>query len=298
MTRFGLDSTSMVSVRAQHAVGCSVAIRYLGHDTSKVVTRAEHEQYKAAGIDLFLVFEDGGRPDLSDYPGGKANAEFAVKQAADRLGPVPRPVRIAFAWDDDPNANPAAADPYYDGVRAVMGPQRSGPYGGKALISHQADRGFEVLYQTYAWSDNQWDERSRVRQVSNDHVVGGVGVDYDRIFPGAHGDFGQVDFHPTAPDFNHYARFDKTRRADLPRPWLTSPTELAVVKQYDRYRARQTHLRHPHRSELAVLRHQLDFLAYRIVREARKEKPAAWNPYWRSWRFPQLLDRSRGQLVA
>lgn len=288
MTRFGLDSTSMVPVAAHHAVGSTVAIRYLGHDTSKVVTRAEHQAYKAAGIDLCLVFEDGGRPDLSGYAGGKGDAEFAVNQAIDRLGTPSRPPRITFAWDWDPTGNVAAADAYYDGVAAVLGRERSGPYGGYAAVARLADHGFKMLWQTYAWSGGQFDTRAQLYQYANDHTVGGVGVDYDHVY--GH-DFGQWDLKPAPPlDRQHYDRFDKTVR----KLGGGRISELETVREYDRLR------KHPlvHRARLRVLRSELALLTGRVYTVAHQAKPPSWGAFHRGWRFQQLIHRSQGKRLA
>ena len=63
---------------------------------------------------------DSGRPDLAGYDGGKADAEFALRQATDILGtPLLAPC-IRFAADYDPAGHPERTDGYYDGVAAVM----------------------------------------------------------------------------------------------------------------------------------------------------------------------------------
>ena len=49
------------------------------------------------------------------------------------------------------------------------------------MISHLFDAGLIGYgWQTYAWSDGQWDHRAQLRQYSNGHTIAGVGVDYDQ----------------------------------------------------------------------------------------------------------------------
>jgi hypothetical protein len=291
--RFGLDSTGPVPVSAHHAVGSSVALRYLSRSTAKVVTRSEHEHYQAAGIALVLVFEDSGRPDRSDYAGGKADAEFAVKQATDILGAPPRPPCLRFAADYDPAGHPEAADAYFDGVRAVIHTAHCGPYGSDQMVAHQHGRGFGTLWQTYAWSGGRFfsSPANSVYQYANGHTVGGVGVDYNHIYGD---DFGQWDYKPTpsvALDPHQYHRFNTHVRA--------------IVVEYDKLRA------HPflHRPRLKVLRALLAQLALDVYHEAHGNplwsspvwgRPGLpnWTAHHAGWRYQQLIHRAQGQLVA
>lgn len=296
MTRFGLDSVSPVPVAAHHAVGSSVALRYLSRSTSKVVTRAEHEAYRQGGIDLVLVFEDSGRPDISGYSGGKSDAEFALKQATSILGTPPRPPRIRFAADYDPAGNAEATDAYYDGVAAVMHRSQCGPYGGLEVVARQAKRGFEALWQTYAWSAGHLfsSPYNSLYQYSNGHTVAGVGVDFNHVY--GH-DFGQWDYRRVVSDPHHYGRFPRTVRHLHGR----RIAELGTVLEYDRLRA------HPliHRARLGVLRSDLRLLADRVydVAHGGVVSPVwgigpTWGAFFRGWRYQQLIHRSQGKRLA
>lgn len=296
MTRFGLDSVSPVPVAAHHAAGSSVALRYLSRSTSKVITRSEHEAYKQGGIDLVLVFEDSGRPDISGYAGGKADAEFALRQAVAVLGSPPRPPRIRFAADYDPAGDAEATDAYYDGVAAVMHRSTCGPYGGIEVVARQAKRGFEALWQTYAWSNGAFfgSPYNSAYQYSNGHTIGGVGVDFNDLYGS---DFGQWDYKPVVADPRHYARFPVTVRHLQGR----RISELRTVVEYDRLRV------HPliHRARLGVLRKDLRLLADRVYDVAHDEGvgPAwglgpTWGAFWRGWRYQQLIHRAMGKQLA
>jgi hypothetical protein len=305
--RFGLDSSSEVPVAAHHAVGSSVALRYLSRTTAKVVTAAEHRHYQAAGIDLVLVFEDAGRPDRSDYAGGKADAEFAVKQATDILGSPPRPPRIRAAADYDPAGHPEATDAYFDGWAAVLPRAHCGPYGNDQMVGHAHARGFQTLWQTYAWSGGRFCSApaNSVYQYSNDHTVAGVGVDYDHIFGE---DFGQWDYHAAAPvalDPHHYGRLTVEHYAWKGRKL---PFERSTAVRYDQLR------RHPHnplhRSELAQLRSDLKDLADHVYFEAHGEQQwsspvwgtgprvPTWSAFHRGFRYQAMIKRAQGQVVV
>jgi hypothetical protein len=286
--RFGLDSTSEVPVSGHHAVGSTVALRYLGHSTGKVVTRSEHERYKANGISLVLVFEDSGRPDQSDYAGGKSHAEFALKQATDILGHPSRPACIRAAADYDPAGHPSLTDAYYDGWAAVLPRADCGPYGNDEMVAHQHARGFRTLWQTYAWSGGRFfsSPDNSCYQYSNDHVVGGVGVDFNHVYGD---DFGQWDYHPLPPvalDPHHYHRF--------------APAVRAIVVHYDQLRSHP----HVHTRALAGLRTQLLADAKTVYKQAHAngsrpaQVAAGWNHNHAGWRFQQLVHRSQGKRLT
>jgi hypothetical protein len=292
--RFGLDSTSAVPVGAHHAVGSTVAIRYLSRYSWKVVTRAEYQADKAAGIDTYVVFEDGAQNALGGYDAGKSDAEFALKQGHDILGVPALPACIPCAVDYDPAGNAHLTDPYFDGCAAVLGHDRAGPYGGDEVIRRQADRHFGTLFATYAWSGGRVDPRvvkRGVYQYSNGHVVGGVGVDYNHVY-GV--DFGQWDRKPTAPlDPHHYSRLTDEGYAWKGR---VLPKERPTVIEYDALR------HHPflHRPRLAVLRRDLRDLADHVYFEAHRGwmpawgGPPSWNAFHRGWRYQALIHRAQG----
>lgn len=291
MIRFGLDSTGMVPVSGHHAVGSTVALRYLSRSTYKVVTKAEHDAYKAAGIDLVLVFEDSGRPDLAGHQGGVDDAQFALRQATQILGTPTLPPVIRFAADYDPAGNPAATDAYYDGVATIIPRERCGPYGGLEVVSRQANRGFKALWQTYAWSGGRFDSRAQVYQYSNDHTVAGVGVDFNHCY-GV--DFGQWDRTAPAPvDPHHYLWFE-TQNIPFGQGHLT---ERNTVTEYDQLRPHAV----LHARRLGQLREDCRFLAERIVLRTLQEagnQPRNWEGFHRSWRVKQLWARYQGKQVV
>lgn len=304
MTRFGLDSTGPVPVWAHHAAGSSVAIRYLSRSPWKVIKRSEYEADKAAGISTYLVFEDMGRPDLLTYADGKAEAEYGLKQALDILGMPALPPCFPLAYDSDPTGRAHLTDAYYDGAAAVLGRACTGPYGGDEVIRRQADRGFQILFPTYAWSAGRVDPRAQKRgvyQYANGHVVGGVQVDYNHIYGE---DFGQWDRKPPAPvDPHGYLKLTDEGYAWKGR---LLPHERPTVEEYDRLRVHP----HVHRGRLHVLRTDLGDLADHVRFEAYKDRiqfdgtgqpfttPAAWGAFHRGFRYQQLIHRAQGKRVV
>jgi hypothetical protein len=120
-----------------------------------------------------------------------------------------------------------------------------------------------------------------------------VGVDYDHAY---YEDYGQHGFEPKPPsDPNGYDKFDKTRR-QLNNGHVADEHSTAVL--YDKYRREQTHIRHPHRQDLALLRSNSLELARRIAKVAKTPGEGGWHPYDRRWRFNQFIARWKGELVV
>lgn len=292
--QFGLDSTSEVPTAAHRSAGSSFAVRYLTRYAPKALTETEVRNYKASGLGLAVVFEDGAQNALGGLDRGKADAEFASNQARALGMPAERP--IYFAVDFDTGASPERTDAYFDGVAAVLGKQCSGAYGGFEVVRHQFDRGFHWGWQTLAWSGSALDVRAQLYQFSINHHVGGVGVDYNHAYYQDYGQWGVTP--PPDPDPHHYQRFPEGpfawQHKDLYERWL--------VQEYDKLRV-APHLG-PNSEQLDLLREDINLARKRVWVEAnfdqagnRLEKPT-WGLYYRGWRWQQLLARSRGQRVV
>lgn len=179
---FGLDSTEEISVSAHKSVGSSVALRYLSHYTPKVIKAGEVARYRAGGIAIVSVFEDYGwtQGHTEDYASGVENARFALAQA--EAAGAPKDITIPFAVDTDQYA-PSATDAYADGLASILSKDRCGVYGSFDMVLHWMNRGFKGNWQTYAWSQGRFVDGCKVYQYSNDHIVGGVGCDFNHLFP-------------------------------------------------------------------------------------------------------------------
>jgi hypothetical protein len=298
---FGVDSISEIPIWVHHEIGSTFAMRYLSHSSWKTVTSSEYSDYKKAGLYLGLVFEDGATNALLGYDQGRADAEFARRQAVDILGePESSDWTIFAAVDSDPagfRGGASATDGYFDGWAAVLGREHCAPYGAYSVVVHQHGRGFAKGWQTVAWSygENALGNQAVVYQSSINHTVAGQGVDFDR-------DTEEKGFFwngkkPGMIDPYHYERFVggpfKTRWGVI--------HERLVVESYDHLR------KHPfqHRRRLGLLRQQLRYLANRVAYEAfsdggkrRPRRPGKWNAYHRGWRYQELLKRSEGHRIA
>lgn len=186
---FGVDyAWGRPGVAALKAAGVRFACRYLSHDsTGKNLDRAEADELSAAGIDIVVVWESTASRALDGHAAGAQDARDAEAQAKACGMPAGRPVYLAV--DFDATGQTGAVNTYLDGAASVLGVDRVGIYGGYAAVHSALNDGHATwAWQTYAWSAGQWDPRNHIEQYSNDHVIGGVGLDYDRAMKS---DFGQ-----------------------------------------------------------------------------------------------------------
>ncbi|MEV7026173.1 glycoside hydrolase domain-containing protein, partial [Kitasatospora sp. NPDC093558] len=85
----------------------------------------------------------------------------AAAQAAACGKPADRPINFA----DDTDTSWADVEPYFAGVASVLGPARTGVYGGLHVVQGAAASGLVTFYwQTSAWSGGLWDPRAQLRQ--------------------------------------------------------------------------------------------------------------------------------------
>jgi hypothetical protein len=172
-----------------HSSGYTFAARYLSHDTTgKNLSAAEVTSLKNAGVDVVVVWEQGGSDVLQGYNEGVSQATAAEQQALADGMPATRP--IYFAIDFDASASQETViNAYFDGVASVIGRARTGAYAGYYAIKRLFDAGKITWgWQTYAWSGGLWDARAQLRQTKNDVIVGGVDCDLDSAVAA---DFGQ-----------------------------------------------------------------------------------------------------------
>jgi hypothetical protein len=177
-------------VKALEAANVTGVMRYASHDTSgKNLSDAEARSYLTATprkIDVGLIWESTSGRVQSGRSGGIADAHAALIQGESWGMPKGRPIYFACDYD----ARPHDCDDYLKGVASVIGLSRTGLYAGFGPI-HSAFNSHLIAWgwQTYAWSGGQWDNRAQLQQYSNNHLVNGVSVDYNRTGPG-HTDWG------------------------------------------------------------------------------------------------------------
>jgi hypothetical protein len=187
----GLDyAWSKVPPWVVKAAGFGFAARYLSHDPSKNLTKAEAAALLADGVAIVLVWEDSAQGALRGHSGGVADALAADAQAR-QCGLPGAFIYFAADWDATA-AEQTMINAYLDGCATVIGRARVGLYGGywpcsRARLAGKAAK----FWGTVAWSGTNWATATWKPDVMQGAQVsvGGVSVDLDTA--DAAGDFGQ-----------------------------------------------------------------------------------------------------------
>lgn len=172
----GLDyAWASPSITQLHGWGVSFVCRYLSWlPNTKVISPAEAQTLRAAGIDVVLNWEyDGDGEIRAGYASGASAAAEAARQAQ-AIG-YPAGATIYFSVDFDA-AGPECAD-FFRGAATKIGPYRVGAYGCTPVLGYLFDHGLiDKGWNTYAWSGGVWEPRAHIQQYSN----GDPSADYDR----------------------------------------------------------------------------------------------------------------------
>lgn len=198
MSVFGVDyAWGRPGPAALKRAGAHFACRYLSHDGSgKNLDHAEAKGLSDAGIWIVPVWESTAKRALDGHAAGAQDARDAEAQAKACGMPAGRPIYFAADWDATAGDQGAIND-YLRGAASVLGAHRVGLYGGYGPISRSFNAGTIAWgWQTYAWSGGQWDSRAQLQQYSNDHLINGVGTDYNRAVKA---DYGQWRIDTTPP---------------------------------------------------------------------------------------------------
>lgn len=198
---FGLDYTNE-SVQVVKNMSAGFVCRYTGYfsgyninaistQQGKCLYTAEAQQLLANGIDIVSNFEWYSlRPSIHDA--GTSVAAFAAGQWDARIahaihtgcgGPSTAPIYFSVDYQTD---GTDTVD-YFEGVASVLGLSRVGAYAGYDCIKFLFDKGLiSYGWQTYAWSNGQWDSRAHIHQYSNGNKMS---------------DGGQVDFNESVKPY-------------------------------------------------------------------------------------------------
>lgn len=192
--RFGIDlAWGTISTGALKDAGVTFVCRYLSHDNSKNLTRAEAAHYAKVGIESVVVWETSAERAKDGRGAGIEDAHAARELAVGCGMPLGRPIYFAVDFE----GTGAEVEDYFRGVESILGRAGTGCYGSYRVVAELFDKGLIGFgWQTYAWSNGLWDHRAQLQQYSNGHILAGVGVDYDRST--------QVDFGQWMP--NHVSR--------------------------------------------------------------------------------------------
>jgi hypothetical protein len=170
--------------------GARFIVRYGSRDTSKNLSKSELNSALAVGMGVAVVWQEGKTQMLRGYSGGQTDARDAVA-LFDGLG-LPG-IPIYFSCDQDyeacSSADKTKINDYCNGAKSIVGKSRMGGYGDDTFCKVQLDAG-RIIYgwQTYAWSEGQWEPRCQLRQVQNNVTVCGGKIDWDESWAT---DFGQ-----------------------------------------------------------------------------------------------------------
>ena len=185
-------STKLLALRKRQV---SAIGRYYSSRAWKRLTPSEASQASAFGFDLFTVFEDSGKPDLT-VDSGVADGQIALGQA--KAVGQPEGSAIYFALENLPSGYHSSDIPglklYAEGVAAVLkGKYRVGIYSNGSTLSALLEAGlceFAWLSASRGFEGSREFYRSRRWQLAQDPRIdqdwGGLSVDVNE----ANGKFG------------------------------------------------------------------------------------------------------------
>lgn len=175
--REGVDwAYGEISPAALKAAGKSFVCRYLSYTPSKNLDPQEARRYAEAGIDCVVVWETTAQRAIAGREAGIRDARRALSLAHQCGKPNSAP--IFFAVDFEASGPEIRA--YFEGTKSVLGVERNGAYSGRKAMTYLFDEKLIGYgWQTYAWSNGEWEKRAHLRQVENGVTLAGVEVDLD-----------------------------------------------------------------------------------------------------------------------
>lgn len=173
---FGLDGETVPSVSALRASGVHFFVGYLSTvGNPKNIDKAGIRRLREANAKVVLVFETTAARAREGLSAGVADARSAIAQAA-AIG-APKGVVIYFAVDYE--AEPGEIVEYFIGVKKILA-GRTGVYARYSVVKYLLDHKIAWwAWQTLAWSNGLVETRAVLYQFSVNHIIGGVGVDFD-----------------------------------------------------------------------------------------------------------------------
>jgi hypothetical protein len=169
------------SAKALVKAGKKFACRYFSYDSSgKNLTDTEALALSRAGVSIVSNWEQGAQEALMGRVVGR-NSAIAGEEIGRIVGmPANRPIYFSVDFDAQPAQFAEIAD-YFHGINSVIGVQRTGVYGGYAIVKYLMEQGIAKWgWQTYAWSAGKWFSGAHIQQYHNGVKVDGKDVDLDR----------------------------------------------------------------------------------------------------------------------
>jgi Domain of unknown function (DUF1906) len=182
----GVDGVSVPSGAATRAAGKRFVGRYLSTPGNpKNLRSAEAEDFHRHGLGIVLFFETTGTSFTGGHAAGVRDGQLALEGLRALGAPAKNqdgtPVAVYFTIDTDPHGHEAAIVDYVRGAASVLGPGRTGVYGGLGTID-ACYRAHACRYfcQAYAWSNNVWHKARHLEQYANGRPFYGHTVDLER----------------------------------------------------------------------------------------------------------------------
>lgn len=175
----GLNQSQINNLKTN---GVTTVGRYLSHSTWKGLTVDEVANIKAAGLQIFSIYETN--PTAASYfvsGKGKSDALDAVSLA--KAVGQPEGTAIYFTVDYDAQAKdfPNILN-YFKEIRANLTGYKIGAYGSFAVLNYlYQNNAADYWFQTVAWSGGQHCSFLNIYQFQCDKTLGGVNVDYDNL---------------------------------------------------------------------------------------------------------------------
>jgi hypothetical protein len=192
------DSNTTHAIDALKRAGVEVVGRYYSSEASKRLALPEAQALSAAGIQIFVVFEDSANVAL-DYETGVHHAQLAMQQAKNIRQPPQS--AIYFALDSEIDAQRLAdVESYFTGIRDIIdGAYEIGVYGDGVVCSALFNKGF----CKYTWlsasrgfpGSREFYQNRRFSLAQDPHIdqdFSGLSIDVNE----ANGNFGAFQLEP------------------------------------------------------------------------------------------------------
>jgi hypothetical protein len=155
---FSWSKPTPAAVKAAGHVG---VLGYVSHDrTGKNLSPPQARAYRAAGLVVGLILEDGSGRAKAGKTAGVADRKFAEEQAR-ALG-YPHGCVLLYAVDFD--ATGAEVLPYFRGVASAQSEYGWGPYGSDKVIDAVAPLNPDAAWQCEAWSGTRISSHAHLYQ--------------------------------------------------------------------------------------------------------------------------------------
>lgn len=175
----GLSPSQVVALKEQ---GIKMVGRYLSKTTWKGLTVAEVSRIKAAGMDLFSIYETSPtHASYFSYAQGQADASSANSLAKAAGQPEGSSIYFTVDYDAQTRDFPAILD-YFKAINKYLTNYHVGAYGSYAILTElQSKKLAEYWFQTVAWSAGKTLSDMHIYQAKTNEELVGVNVDVDEL---------------------------------------------------------------------------------------------------------------------